>query len=110
MDNSGNLPKIIHDMVQRIVEGVHPHQVILFGSHARGRAGLDSDVDLLVVTPIIGSKRKKTVDIYGLLAGVGLPKDVIVVTPQEVEKYRNIPGTLIRTAFREGKLLYEHST
>lgn len=96
-------------MVRRIVKTVNPTQIILFGSHARGTAGPDSDVDLLVVMPVSGSKRKKAVEIHRILAGVGLPKDVIVVTPEDIEMDRDIPGTLIRPALMEGKVLYERA-
>src|SRR5450631_1819366 len=97
----------ISEMVRRIVDGFHPDKIILFGSCARGAAGPDSDADLLVVMPVNGSKRKKAIEIDVKLAGVGLPKDVIVVTPEEVEKYRDVVGTLIYPALREGKVLYE---
>jgi len=99
--------KTIKKMVQRIVEDFRPEKIILFGSHARGDAGPDSDADLLVVMRVRGSKRKKAIQIDLKLAGMGLPKDVIVVTPEEVERYRNIVGTVIYPAVREGKVLYE---
>jgi len=49
--------QLIHVMVQRLVRQFDPEQIILFGSQARGGVGPDSDVDLLVVTPVHGSKR-----------------------------------------------------
>ena len=97
----------IEEMVRRIVERFHPEQVILFGSYARGKAGPDSDVDLLVVMPVSGSKRKIAVEIDLALAGMGLPKDIIVVTPEEVARLRDIIGTIIYPAVREGKVMYE---
>ena len=99
--------KIIAQMVQRIVAEVDPQKIILFGSYARGTAGPDSDVDLMVVMPVQGSRRQKRVAIRTALSGMGLAKDVIVVTPEEVERYRDTAGTLIRPALREGKVLYE---
>ncbi|MBH0185097.1 MAG: nucleotidyltransferase domain-containing protein [Nitrospira sp.] len=51
-------------MVRRIVERFHPERVILFGSHARGTAGPQSDVDLLVVMQAQGSKRRCAVEIH----------------------------------------------
>lgn len=99
----------IAEMVRRIVERFHPERVILFGSHARGTAGPQSDVDLLVVMQAQGSKRRCAVEIHGLLAGMGIPKDVIVVTPEEFEAYRDAPGTVIRTAWQEGKILHDRA-
>ncbi len=100
---------IIIEMVRRIVEHHHPDQIILFGSHARGTARPDSDVDLLVVLTLQRSRRTKAVEIYRILAGIGLPKDIIVVTPEDVERYRDSPGTIIRSALREGRVLYDRS-
>ena len=43
--------RTVQEMVRRLAEAVQPERIILFGSHARGDAGLDSDVDLLVIAP-----------------------------------------------------------
>ena len=98
---------LIAEMVQRIVTNWNPDQIILFGSHARGLAGPDSDVDLLIVMPLNQDRRTIRLDIRRSLSGMGLPKDVVVVSPQEVECYRECPGTIIRAALGEGKILYE---
>lgn len=102
-----NHQQVIAEAVRRIVEGFAPEQIILFGSHARGTAGPDSDADFLVVMPVSGSKRRKAIEIDLALAEIGMPKDVIVVTPEEVERYRNVVGTIIYPALREGKVLYD---
>ena len=96
----------IDAMVQRLVERFDPDKIILFGSHARGTARPDSDVDLLVVMPVTGSKRKKQIELRCALHDIRIAKDIIVVTPDEVERRRNIVGTIIRPALREGKVLY----
>jgi len=103
------LERDIQRMVSRIVRRFRPERVILFGSHARGTGGFDSDADLLVVMRVSGSKREAAVQIDLALAGVGMPKDVIVVTPEEVERYRDTVGTIIYPALREGKVLYERA-
>ena len=101
--------KKIEEMVRRIVERFHPDQILLFGSYARGQAGPDSDVDLLVVMPVSGSKRKIAVEIDLALAGMGLPKDIIVVTPEEMARTRDIIGTIVYPAVREGKVMYDRA-
>ena len=101
--------KKIDEMVRRIVERFHPEQVILFGSYARGQAGPDSDVDLLVVMPVSGSKRKIAVEIDLAVAGMGLPKDIIVVTPEEMARTKNIIGTIVYPAVREGRVMYDRA-
>lgn len=103
------IQETIAEMVRRIVSRFNPDKIILFGSHARGQAGPNSDVDLLVVMVPHGSKRERAIELYGLLSGMGVPKDVIVVTPEEFEAYRDAPGTVIRTVRQEGKVLYERA-
>ena len=97
----------IDDLVRRIVERFQPEKIILFGSHARGTAGQDSDADILVVMPVKGSKRKKATEMDVALIGLDLPVDLIVVTPEELERNKNQIGTIVYPALREGKVLYE---
>ncbi len=101
------LQKTIDRMVRRIVERFHPDLVILFGSHARGAAGPDSDVDLLVVMPVTGSKRAKQLEVRLAVHEFKLPKDIIVTTPEDFEWRKEIPGTVERPAAREGRVIYE---
>ncbi len=101
-----NRRRMINEMVNRIVNHFNPEKIILFGSHARGDAGPDSDVDLLVVMPVTGSKRKKMVEIGVALHDIPLAKDIIVTTPEDFEWRKEIVGTIERPAAREGKVLY----
>ncbi len=98
--------KLIAAMVQRIVSRFGPQKVILFGSYAKGRAGPDSDVDLLIVMPVRGSRHKKAVEIGVALHDIKVPKDLIVVTPEEFEWRKDVVGTIEWPAVREGRLLY----
>jgi predicted nucleotidyltransferase len=93
-------------MVRRIVRQFHPDRVILFGSHARGDAGPDSDVDLLVVMPVQGSRREKQIEIRVALHDVPIPIDVIVTSPEDFAWRKEVVGTIEYPAVREGKLLY----
>lgn len=99
----------IQEMVRRLVALFHPEKIILFGSYARGTAGPDSDVDLLVVKSLTGSKRREQLNMRIALHGMGLAKDIVVVTPEELEEYKDLVGTVIRPALREGKVLYERA-
>ena len=97
----------IDELVRRIVNRFDPEKVILFGSYARGTAREDSDADILVVMPVRGSKRKRATEIDIALVGLDLPVDVIVVTPEELDRNKNTIGTIIYPALKEGKVLYE---
>jgi len=94
-------------MVRRIVKGFSPERVILFGSHADGRAGPDSDVDLLVVMRLTRSKAAKELEIRRALRNYRVPKDIVVTTPAAFEWRKSIPGTIERPAARRGRVLYE---
>lgn len=98
--------RTIKRMVRIIVRRFNPERIILFGSHARGEAGPDSDVDLLVVMPVSGSKREKQLEVRVALHRFKIPTDVIVTTPEDFEWRKDIPGTIERPAVLEGKVLY----
>ncbi len=97
----------IFEAVRRIVRRFRPEKIILFGSRARGDPRPDSDADLLVVMRVRGSRRRKAAQIDLALAGIGMPKDVLVITPEEFIRYRDIVGTIVYPAVREGKVLYD---
>jgi predicted nucleotidyltransferase len=99
-------PAVLRDIVQRVVQAARPDKIILFGSAARGDMGPDSDVDLLVVKAGRFNRWRLTAAIYRHLRGKGAPVDVIVVTPEEVERYCDSPYLVIRPALREGKVVY----
>ena len=96
----------IDRMVKRIVKNFDPEKIILFGSHARGDAGLDSDVDLLVVMPVEGSIVELRLDIREALYSIPVPVDIIVTTPEDFAWRKDFVGTIEWPAAREGKVLY----
>ena len=97
----------IATMTDRIVRGFRPEQIILFGSHARGEAHRHSDVDLLVVFSECADKRKAAIEIRRVLKDMPVPKDIIVSTPDELDRKRDWIGSVLRYAQREGEKLYE---
>ena len=95
----------LQEIIRRIVAVAKPEKIILFGSAARGEMGPDSDVDLLVVKS--GANRLElTGRIYRNLHGVGEAVDVVVVTPEDLERYRGCFALVIYPALREGKIVY----
>lgn len=95
----------LDEIVRRIVEAVEPEKIILFGSAARGDSSSDSDVDVLVIKEGADHWQAAT-RIYRKLAGVRVAVDAVVVTPQDVERYRDSHALVIAPALREGKVLY----
>lgn len=98
---------LLQEAIQRLVTGFHPEKVILFGSQARGTSTDQSDVDLLVVCEFDGSRRKLMVEMDQVLKGLGFARDIVVLKPREFELDRELPGTVARPAWKEGRVLYE---
>jgi predicted nucleotidyltransferase len=98
--------RTLGEMIRRVVEVAHPKRLILFGSAARGNMGPHSDVDLLVVVEQPTHRRRLAQAIYRNLVGVGFAADIVVVTTQDLERYKEHPYTVIRPALEEGKVIY----
>jgi predicted nucleotidyltransferase len=98
--------ELLDEIVRRIVEAARPDRIILFGSAARGRMGKDSDLDLLVVKSGVSHRRKLAQQIRLRMFGVGVPMDIVVVTPEDIEAFQDKVGTIIGSAMREGEVIY----
>jgi len=98
---------LLDEVVRRVVEAADPERIILFGSAARGELLPDSDLDLLVVKSGVTHRWRLTTRIYDSFSGLGVPVDVVVVTPDDIAKYRDKVGTIIRPALEEGIEIYQ---
>ena len=99
------------EIVGRLVEAVNPDRIILFGSRARGDAGPDSDLDLLIVKDSDVPRHQRTIPVYNnALRGPGIPTDIIWRTPGEIVEWSQVPNHFLTRAIREGKVLYERAT
>ena len=105
--------QVLDEMARAIADAVDPERIVLFGSHARGHALPDSDVDLLVVErdPFGAgrSRRKEAARIRRALTRFLHPIDILVYTTEEVEEWKDSINHVIGRSAREGKLLYERS-
>jgi len=98
--------KSMNNLVNRIVDEVHPLRIVVFGSTARGEMEEQSDVDLLVVMPE-GTHRRKTAQLlYRNIRGIGIPFDIVVATPSDLEKHKENIGLIYRSILEEGKEVY----
>lgn len=98
--------EILDDLVQRVVQAVHPRRILLFGSAARGQIGANSDLDLLVIMPDGVHRRRTAQTIYRSLSGLGIAKDVVVVTESDVREHGGNPSLVLFPALREGMEIY----
>ncbi len=99
--------KFIKEITDSIVNKFHPYKIILFGSYAGGHPTEDSDLDLLIVMDSDLPRYKRARAIRESLRDFCFSKDIIVHTPAEVEKYKDLIGTIIYPAMRYGKVIYE---
>ncbi len=98
--------EVVEEIVRRIVAVARPEKIIIFGSAASGAMGPNSDVDLLVVKA--GAHRLDLAgEIYRNLHGVREALDVIVVRPEDLERYRDSHALVIAPALEEGKVIYD---
>jgi len=99
--------QLISRATKRLVDRFHPYKIILFGSLARGTGDDRSDADFLVICS--RKKRLKTLlrEMDETLEGLGLARDIVILTPEEFETDKNISGTVARYAWKEGRPLYE---
>ena len=96
----------LEELTRRIVEAVHPLRIILFGSAARGQAGPDSDVDVLVVMPE-GTHRRRTAQyLHTQFFGIPFGVDVLVTTPLHLQRHRRNVGLIYGNTLAEGRELY----
>jgi len=104
-----NMKNDMDEIIRRIVEVARPKQVILFGSAARGTTGPHSDLDFLIVKAGRYNSRKVAGAIYMRMRGIAQAIDLVIVTPKQVEEYRNSPFSVIYPAMKEGKVMYERN-
>lgn len=95
------------ELIRRIRSVTEPDKIILFGSQARGEGKPPSDIDLLIIARSDLPRYKRPVPFYRALSGLGVAKDIVVYTPEEVEDWKTASCSLVATALREGKVLYE---
>lgn len=97
----------LDEVIARIVEVADPEKIILFGSAARGEMGPHSDLDLLVIKEGEFHRGRLTEEVYMNLIGAGQAVDVVIVTPEEVKRYRDSHSLIIAPALTEGRVVYD---
>ena len=96
----------IQEITTRIIKEIHPTKIYLFGSYAKGTAGPESDLDLVVIADIPGSKNKRSLKIRSLFPKRDFSLDVFVYHEDEFNDEIKIANTLGNIIASEGKLIY----
>jgi predicted nucleotidyltransferase len=104
-----NVSDQLPEIARRIVNTSNPEKIILFGSYARGTFGADSDLDLLIIVSGVKHLREESIRVRRALRGLLVPVDIVIATPEQIERLGNTAGLVYQTALSEGKVLYEHT-
>jgi predicted nucleotidyltransferase len=101
-------PSLLREITRRLVDEFQPEEIILFGSHAWGKPDEDSDLDLLVIVPHSDLPPvRRAMRAHRCLQGLNVPKDILVRTRAEMERFRPVRASLEHQIFERGKILYE---
>ena len=100
----------VAELIDRVVRGFDPVQIVIFGSYARGDMDADSDVDVYVVLSEIVDKVETAAHIAASASDILMAKDIFVTTPQEIAERGNLLNSVLRTALRDGVTVYERPT
>ena len=101
-------PEKVEQAVRRLVEAGRPRQIILFGSYVRGETHRDSDLDVLVVVDDgVTDPLRESVRLRGLLRGIRMLMDIVVVRESTFNQLRDRIGLIYREATRHGRVVYE---
>ena len=113
-DNPCYTESMIHEkdvmaVVRKIVEGVHPEKVIAFGSWAEGRAGRDSDLDILVIMPLKPGEKRfiKSGEIRAIAGDTPFPMDILVRSPEDIERRLSLGDYFVRNILDHGRTLHQ---
>ncbi len=94
-------------LTELLAREAKPKYIILFGSQARGEGSEDSDFDVMVVEPEIANRGEEMVRLGRLVRSLDIAVDLLVVSAEKFEYWRDTPGNVYFEAASEGKILYE---
>jgi predicted nucleotidyltransferase len=98
---------LLEHVTKTIVERFHPKRIVVFGSHARGEARPDSDLDLFIEMDTPRRPPDRAIEVSEAFGLRPWSMDIVVYTPEEVRRLRHVNGTLLSVIEKEGKVLYE---
>jgi predicted nucleotidyltransferase len=106
-----NIPQeLLEEVVRRLVEGLQPDQIILFGSYAYGQPTEGSDLDLMIIVSESSEPaHRREQKAYACVGAIGVSKDLLVLTREEFEEQAQVVTSLARRVKEKGTVLYERS-
>lgn len=100
--------RTIQQAAARLLAAVRaPAKIILFGSHGRGEARPDSDLDFLVIERTVDSRAEEAARLRRAVGGVGSSVDIVVYSEDQVREWGEVENTVVCEALREGRIVGE---
>lgn len=93
--------------VRLLAQAAPATRIILFGSYARGTPSDQSDLDFLVLKRVVRNRHAEIVRLLRVLEPHGIPADVLVASEEVFDAWKDIPGTVLYEASKEGRVVYE---
>ena len=100
--NMTNQKKIVQNLKR-----YKPEKMILFGNYAWGKPNQDSDMDILIVKKTAQKHYERIPEARRYLYDLDQAFDILVLTPEEVEKRLALGDFFIQEIWEKGKVLYE---
>lgn len=97
----------IDEVVHTIAERFDPEKIVLFGSYCSGKPNPDSDLDLLVVMSSDQPRNRRASPIRLAFQPLPCPMDILVYTPEEINKWNGTINHIVTVALKTGKTVYE---
>lgn len=96
-------------IVHRLVTGLHPHKIVLFGSYSYGTPTADNDVDLLVIMDTTARPVDRYLRVSRLFRPRPFPLDLLVKTPEEIAQALAREEAFVHEITTRGRVLYERT-
>jgi len=106
-DMSPAARQIVSNLTGVLVQAAHPKRIILFGSQARGDAAPHSDFDIMVVEEKPADRFAEMVRLNRLIRSFDIAVDLLVVSDERFQYWRETPGNVYYEAATEGQVLYQ---
>lgn len=99
--------KEIKKSVDKITKQYKPDKIYIFGSFANGKITADSDLDFFIIKKTIKSRRERQREVSRILIDREVAMDILVYTPEETEKRKNLGDPFILNILNSGRLVYD---
>jgi predicted nucleotidyltransferase len=97
---------VLDRVVALLVEACDPEEILLFGSHAKDRAGVESDLDLLVIGRFERTAAAWQRELAQLLDRFPIRIDLLVATREQVERDCAVPQGFMVSVVESAVRLY----